>query len=343
MRKKNNIIEINGRPYDANTGAALNHSPAGGAKSKPAVGGPAVKPASAAIARRPAKHAQSHKPAPSGTLMRHAVHKPEPGLKRRIKAQGDTDALARQALDNIVANASLRRLDAKRLQNAKKVAKSQLVSHFLPITADSYTPPVAPPQPKAATPAVHTLANPAKRPKTTADILERAVQQATSHQELPPGRPRHGRAKRNAGITAAVVLPILILAVVVAQNLPNVRLQMASAKAGFSAGLPTYRPAGYSLGQLNYSDGVVAAQFQSNSDGRRYTITQQRSSWSNASLRDSFVAPADAHYQAVEAGGRTIYLYGGHNATWINGGIWYVVQANNSFSDDQLIELATSL
>jgi hypothetical protein len=336
VRKNNNIIEINGQRYDATTGVALKRSPPNNAK--PAVPG---------TIRQPAKHSLSHKPAASSTLMRQAVQKPGPGLKRRFKAQGDTDSLARQALDSIVANASLRRLDIKRLQDAKKVAKSQFVSHFSATTATtaaaSYMPPTTPPKPGASTPAVHTLAGPAKRPKTTADLLERAVQQATSHQELPPGRTRHNRAKRNAGIGAAVVLSVLLLVVVVTQNLSNVRLQMASAKAGFSAGLPAYQPAGYSLGQLNYSDGVVAAQFHSNSDGRRYTITQKRSSLDDASLRDGFVVSADARYQAVETGGLTIYLYGNHNATWINGGIWYVVQANDSFSDRQLIELATSL
>ena len=87
----------------------------------------------------------------------------------------------------------------------------------------------------------------------------------------------------------------------------------------------------------------MAAQFHSNSDGRGYTITQKRSSLDSGSLRDGFVAPTDAHYQEAEAGGLTIYLYGNRNATWVNGGIWYVVQANGSFSDRQLIELATSL
>jgi hypothetical protein len=333
VRKNNNIIEINGQRYDATSGAVLKRYPPNNAK-----------PAAPGTIRQSAKHSPSHKPAPSNTLMRQAVRKPGPGLKRRFKAQGDTDSLARQALDSIVANASLRRLDIKRLQDAKKVAKSQFVSHFSPTTAAvSYTPPTTPPKPNVAAPAVHTLAGPAKRPKTTADLLERAVQQATSHREPPPERTRHNRAKRNAGIGAAVVLSVLLLVVVVAQNLSNVRLQMASAKAGFSAGLPAYQPAGYSLGQLNYSDGVVAAQFHSNSDGRGYTITQKRSSLDSGSLRDGFVAPADAHYQEAEAGGLTIYLYGNRNATWVNGGIWYVVQANGSFSDRQLIELATSL
>jgi hypothetical protein len=330
VRKNINTIEINGHRYDASTGAHLKRSPPTGAR-------PAAKPS------------LSRKPAPSRTLMRQAVQKPGPGLKRRLKAQGDVDSLAQQALESIAASSlsSLRRLDAKRLQDAQKVAKSQFVSHFSAAAATaaaSYTPPTASPKPNPAGRAIPPLTSPAKRPRTTADLLERAVQQATSHQELPPaGQTRHSRAKRNAAISAAVVLPVLVLAVVVAQNLPNVRLQMASAKAGFSASLPAYRPAGYSLGQLNYSDGVVAAQFHSNSDGRHYTITQQRSSWDDASLRDSFVAPLDARYQAVEAGGHTIYLYGERDATWVNGGIWYVVQANGSFSDRQLIELATSL
>lgn len=118
---------------------------------------------------------------------------------------------------------------------------------------------------------------------------------------------------------------------------------MASAKAGFSASLPQYRPAGYNMSQLDYGDGVIAAQFRDKDNGSRYTITQKPSSWDSATLRDSFVAPADARYRTVEAAGRTVYFYGEHNATWINGGVWYQVQTDGSLSDSQMVELATSL
>lgn len=358
MRKNNNTIEINGQLYDATTGAVLKRTPTANAQPEPlataSTSPPAVQPAASDPIRQSVKPAMSRKPAPSSTLMRHAVKKPATGLKRHLRAQGAADLLASPPLGGIVVPTSVQRLDPKRLQDAQKIAKSRFVSRFSPssIGATTVSPATAPtpPQPNSSLPSRHLSAAPAhlapshaKRPKTTADLLDRALQQANSHRELPPEQIRHGHAKRNTAIAGAVVLPVLLLGVVVTQNLSTVRLQMASAKAGFSAALPNYQPAGYSMGQLNYSDGVVAAQFHSNSDNRRYTITQKRSSWDSASLRDSFVATTDGQYQTAQAGGRTIYLYGTGNATWVNNGIWYIIQSNGSLNDNQLIELAASL
>jgi hypothetical protein len=107
--------------------------------------------------------------------------------------------------------------------------------------------------------------------------------------------------------------------------------------------LPGYQPAGYSLGQLSYSAGSVATQFESNSDGRHYTLTQKASPWDNQTLLDSYVKPNNAHYEAVPTGDLTIYLYGNGAASWINHGLWYTVQSDGSLTHDQLVSLAKSL
>lgn len=357
VRKNNNIIEINGQRYDAKTGALLTPSSPKHGKAKPvqpvAAASQHTKPAMHTdVIRRPGKRPALHSPKASRTLMRQAVKKPDPSLKRHLKVQGHTDTLAQPPLAIVAPAHSVQQLDAKRLQKASQVAKSRLISHFLPPAASTASRPaaLAPAQshPEASLPvAVKALAGQdhsaklGKRPKTTADILARAIEQATSHEELPP--PRHSRAKRNVAIGGVVGLSVLLLGVIVTQNLSNVRLQMASARAGFSASLPDYHPAGYSLGQLDYSDGVVAANFHSNSDGQLYSITQKRSAWDSATLLNTFVAPADPNYQTTEAAGRTIYIYGDANATWVNGGVWYVIQSNGSLNDRQLVDLATSL
>lgn len=355
MRKNINIIEINGQRYDAKTGAAL--SPAGPrqAPAKPAP--PAThhaqpakpKPATHSVARRQSKQHSPHRPATAHTLMRQAVKKPGPSLKRHSKVQGHVDVLSGQPLSQLAVKKSAERLDTERLRHAKQIHRSRLISHFPAFTAESADsrgqsiPVTKGPRPKAAGRMARPAASPVKRSKTTAELLDQAVQQATSHLEPPPEPARHrrSRAKRNAGIGAAIALPVLILGVIAAQNLSNVRLQLASAKAGFSATLPSYKPAGYSLGQLNYSDGVVAAQF--NSGSRHYSVTQKRSSWDSATLRDTFVAPIDTHYQTIQAASRTIYLYGNRSATWVDGGLWSVVQTDGSLSNRQLIDLVTSL
>jgi hypothetical protein len=367
VHKTNNIIKINGQHYDATTGALVTSAVPGSesvaarspkpitvteARPEP-VKPSAVRPA----ARQPGKQPAGRGPKPSRTLMRRAVHKPGPSLKRRVKAQGHTDTLAETPLGLIKSSHSVQQLDAKRLQHASQVAKSHFVRHFSPPEAKTggQVPAAPASQPDTAAakvlarPAAPTAqpagqARPAKHSPTTADLLSRAIEQATSHQQPPPAQPAgRGRAKRNVAIGAAIGLPVLVLGLIVTQNLSSVRLQTASAKAGFSASLPDYHPAGFSLGQLNYSAGVVAAQFHSNSDNRGYTITQKQSLWDSADLRDNFVATSDPGYQTVQAGGRTIYLYGQGEATWVNNGIWYVIQGNGSLSEHQLVELASSL
>jgi len=60
-------------------------------------------------------------------------------------------------------------------------------------------------------------------------------------------------------------------------------------------------------------------------------------------LLSNFITPSYPQHQTVQASGLTIYLYNDHSATWVNGGIWYVVQSDGSLNDRQLIDLATSL
>lgn len=356
MRKNNNIIEINGQRYDSRTGAVLPPSGPGQAIAKPL---PAIAhsphpakpgPDMHDVVRRPVKPHASHPPAAAHTLMRQAVKKPAPSLKRQSRAQGHIGSPAKQPLSQLAIKKPVGQLDPERLRKAKQIPKSRLIGHFPPFAAGDATRPAWPAKPVTVSraaplpppkPANHQPKQ--RHTKTTAELLDQAVQRATSHLEPPPDPTGHSRAKRNAGIGAVVALTVLVLGVIVTQNLSNVRLEMASAKAGFNVSLPSYRPAGFALGQLNYSDGVAAAEFNGNEGQSHYSITQKRSSWDSATLRDTFVAPIDARYQTVQAGGRTIYLYGGHNATWTGGGIWYVIQTDGSLSQRQLTDLATSL
>ncbi|HZL08336.1 MAG TPA: hypothetical protein VFC50_04035 [Candidatus Dormibacteraeota bacterium] len=365
MRKNNNTIEINGKLYDASTGALLN-SPT--PKPNKAEAQPPTrheqpaprtsKPALSNVSRKPAKRSSSHAPSSSRTLMRQAVKKPGSSLKRQHKAQGDTDALALRQLRKVIVKPSISRLDEQRLRHAEQIPKSRMISRFPSITSDAFSNGPSPAKSVAAASAAKANlapgrdlparpAQPAKKPRTTADILERAVEQATSHLEPPPPRQkyrrRHDRLKRNTGIGASIGLSVLVLGIIVAQNLSSVRLQMASSKAGFNVSLPNYHPAGYDLGQLNYSQGVAAAQFRSSSDSNQYTITQKSSSWDSSALLDNFVSPSYAQYQTISAKGLTIYIYGTKNATWVNGGVWYVIQSNGLLSDRQLVDLATSV
>lgn len=325
MSRNINIIEITGSGSKTSSGLALRKAPTPGAYRSPAA---------------------------SQTLMRHVVKKPGPSLKRHLKAQGPTDLGYAKTFSKLSVGAVRPRTDAKRPTHSTQIAKSNLISHF---TSSEISPRVFEPNSHATPshnpnlvdsgvrPSARGLPRRTKHSQTTAELLDQVLRHATAHEQLPPKRSRNNRTKHHLALGSGIAVVALLVAVVATQNLSNMRLQVASAKAGFGATLPDYQPAGFSQGGLNYSPGVVAANFHSNSDDRAYNITQKTSPWNSLALRDNFVAPQDSHYQSVGSGGRTIYLYGKGSATWVNNGVWYVIQSRGALSDHQLIELAASL
>lgn len=347
--KTKNTIEINGQRYDATTGEPLGESvraaatPAkamhDSAKHTPTRHLAAHQPAKSAatkihdVARQPAQHTKAHQPNGSKTLMRHAVTKPGTPLKRHTKAHGPSEVAAKPAAE-LRLSQSVHQTHPRRLKQAKQTQQSDLISHFQSVAAHpgmiiQPTAPTATPQ--ATTPG---------KASTTADLLERALQHASGHQETA----HHDRRKqRRTGLAVAGVLAVLVIGVGVSQNLNNMRLHLASAKAGFDASLPEYQPAGFSVGKFNYSPGEVATSFQSNSNDTSYTLIQQPSEFDSKGLLENVVKPADPNYQVVQDSGRTIYLYSQRTVTWISGGVWYQIQDHDSLSDSQLVKIASSL
>lgn len=323
--RKNNIIKINGRHYDADSGALIT----------PAVADVAATPGAGHLVHdviKPPEAATRRSPQPAKTLMRTSVKKPARPAGKPLRAQSQVDAAG---VSFSAPQPVLGVTDTKRLQHAKQITKSDLISRFgAPVKTGA--------APAAATPAagdpVTVPANP--------DLLQHALEQATSHKQPPLKHVRRDTRKRRVATTAAVaVVAIGLLALFTTQNLNSVRLQVASAKAGFSAALPGYKPSGFRLGQLSYSAGVVAFNYVSNSDqDRRFLVIEKASSWDSQALRDSFVVPtAGQNYQTVQAAGQTYYLYGSQNVTWVSGGVWYQVQSKDALGNQQLIVLAKSL
>lgn len=190
MRKNNNIIEINGQRYDAKTGAVLSQASPGQASAKPTAAAHHPQAAAPAVARRSSKQHSPHQPAAAHTLMRQAVKKPQASLKRQVKAQGQIDALAERPLARLTTKKSIGQLDAERLRHAKQIHRSRLISHFPAFTAGDV---IKVRTALAPTEAINQASIPAKqpatharRPKTTAELLDQAVQRATSHLEPPP-------------------------------------------------------------------------------------------------------------------------------------------------------------
>jgi len=367
-----NYIVLNGKHYDAVTGALIkptaNHSQTTHTRITHASatrGKLAVKDSSAAA--KAVKHAQKtasrahhnspqsihrHKPEQSKTLMRKVVNKPShqklPTVKKAYPVQKSSSAIAPKT--------SVNRIDATRSRRAQDIHKSKQVSKFAAVAA-----PIAVPtkiQPVALKPApahagvvpthtghapvshTHKVHKSPQEKKT--ELLEKALANAKSH-EQPATAIKHRSKRRLFSSMAGLAAVLVVVGFVAYMNKASVELQLASVRAGFQASLPNYTPVGYERQSAKAADGKVAINFFSPTQHSNFTLTQESSSWDSQTLFDSIVAQENTTYQTIQSNGRTIYLYGGDKAAWVDGGILYKVDGNAKLNSDQVISLATSM
>lgn len=374
-----NVIELNGKRYDALTGALL-----GKGSAKPAHGraidgfvrsAPVHKPkiqqaaahaprppasTAAALTQPPAKKTvpkkiplaaakplPAHKPQHAKTLMRRAVHKPQASLKPAIKLQTPAEMMAKPH-SALMHKHSAQQIDESRLARAGKTSKHQAIQRFRPT--------------HPARPAAHPLVTPARtshvpviavRPapvhisratpvkQQPADIFEAAIARATSHEQPKHKLPvQRGRRLVN---TLAIVGTFLIIGGFIGYlNLTSLELRVASMQVGFHAAMPAYTPTGYALEDgVKRNGGTISLSFRSGES--RYTITQQASDWNSQTLLDNTLALSGPH-TAIQKNGQTIYVYGkGANAAWVSGGIRYDITGNADLTADEIATIATSL
>jgi hypothetical protein len=290
-------------------------------------------------------------------------------LKPAIKTQSPTELMAapiKTIATPLEKKLSVKQVNPTRLAHAKTVTKSQHVRRFnqAALQAPAARPALAAPQGSMARPhvaaqtarpgtyldlrrqqtAAHHAAAQTRQPVAPAqqptDIFEAAIAHATSHEQPAPKlRRKHSKLVNVlAGVGAFLILGGFITYL----NIPNIEVHVASLQAGFHAQIPGYRPTGYALdGSIHAKNNTVAMRFTSGDSS--YTVTQQPSNWDSQTLLDNYVAFADGSHKAIQSHGRTIYIYGGTNATWVNGGVRYDISGDASLTSDELVSLATSM
>jgi hypothetical protein len=374
VTKANNIIELNGNRYDARTGAPLGAAISlAAATGKPAAepphhgrvmdgvfNGPAPaiispKPAPAAHPTHRTAHAPkplvAHQPQHTKTLRRDFVKAPavQPKQSVRVLAPADLGITKTSATSALYVKPKLssEHIDSDKAKRAQHTPRSATIAHFerghQPFAHRPHTAAAQPVQPSVPAPQ-HTAG---AQPQHT--MFERAIAGASSH-EQPPARESHRHKTRRGvrkharrlSISAAVVAMLLLGSFVAYQNKVALEMQLASARAGFPASMPGYHVVGFVPKQLTYGPGSVTIGFMAGNN-QSFKLVQQQSSWDSETLLQNYVAVANRPYQAYQAAGRTVYTYGAGNATWVSGGTWYQVSGNAHLSNNQLIDLATSM
>ncbi|GAC1387045.1 MAG: hypothetical protein NVS1B7_6140 [Candidatus Saccharimonadales bacterium] len=355
MGNQKNIIELNGNRYDASTGTMIiadSTKTVASTLQKSVLGTGSLdgvsrvrRPNSVAI--QPARLVHK-KPENSKTLMRKSVKKPHNIIKDSGHHQASHSTTV--ATTNI-EKSSKTTVNPVRVARAHDTIKSTLISKFSDALPRTYGIPNLLPLKIAAPPEATAIGKIAAR--ASAQPFQRAIEQATSHNQTPlKKKPIHHRVAKKLHVSPTIIsvssatLAILLIGGFIAyQNVPNLAMRIASTRAGVHASLPGYKPSGFAMaGPIQYKPGQIIISFKSNSDSeRKFSITQSTSAWNSETLLQNFVAVKNQAYQTFENNGKTIYIYNGSNATWVDGGIWYNVQGNSSLNSDQLLRIAASI
>ena len=365
INSKQSTIEINGKRYNARTGKIIqtDTKPVSVSQVKEQPSAKVTKRAVADVSRQSSHLASRNKRTTdrSHTLMRQAVKKPvaKPAIKTSSQSTHSQPSTT-SATSIKPAVRFTTKQDAERQVRAGNTQQNILIAKFNQKIGQNPSQPPAkvdrkiihmPVKPAPIKPASQARPSitPVQRTNKVDSMLERGLREAQTHnqpnQHVKVKKVKNQRRHKIIRYGAAIASVMLLVGFYAYQNIPNISMRYATTRSGVSASLPGYRPAGFSMSNhIQYNPGQVTINFASNSDKERnFSITQKETTWNSDSLLTSYVSVKSDQIQKYEDKGRTIYLYGDNNATWVNGGVWYDINGNSQLNSDQLIRIASSL
>lgn len=209
------------------------------------------------------------------------------------------------------------------------------------VVAPQPVPPVAAPAPE---PTLTPMPQPPLESKPQPSLREMASQ-LSSPSEIKASADKKQSLRQPISVGAAALAVLIMGGYIWVSNYNNLSIRTASQRAGIVASLPNYSPSNYKLdGPISYGTGFVSFNLKNSKESdKSIAVIQRKSDWDSASLLELYVAPKSKDYVAVDSRGLKIYLYGDGQATWVNKGLQYVVQANSNLSRDQIVKMAESL
>lgn len=339
MASKQHIIELNGKRYDAVTGKMIAISPSSAKAALSAVKHAAIDGFTRSMKPRinAGNHVPPHKAEKSKTLMRTAVKKPDFTPSARVPK---SIPRAKPSASAIAAHTPIK---------PRAVHKSALIRRFSDMMPSSMAPALAPEK----APQTTRLQAIATATAATTNPLAAGLANADSHNQPKAKRARsHSRLAKRLRISpralsagSLVLAGLLVGGFFAYQNIPNLSMRLASARAGLHGTLPSYQPAGFGLKDgITYKPGQIEISYKSNSDDRNFKITQNTSSWNSETLLENYDALKNGTPPlAVPTKGKTVYIYNGGNATWVDGGVWYRIEGDSKLNSDQLLNVANSM
>ncbi len=349
MGNPRNVIEINGKIYDATSGRLVSHPTVEPVRTPQTVDGftrPTPKklhttpdtPAQLTLQPKPAKQREV-----SPHHKRHSLQKSQTLMRRAVKKPASQTTKAPQITSSRPTLTSHRSARAQHVSRSAYINKFSTLSAHQPVVKRTAALEVKEAPTHHSAPKHHaTHHTSAPKPTKSEALFNKALEQAPADKKAPTKH--HKKSHRKAKWGASIAAVLLLVGFIAYMNLPNINMQFASTRAGFGATMPGYKPSGFKVdGPISYKAGEVTVAFSSNTDQRNYSVTQAVSSWNSQALQENFLNAKNATYQTAQTNGKTIYMYDNGNATWVNGGVWYQVESNQALSSDQLLKIASSL
>jgi len=289
-------------------------------------------------------HNVTKKPLHSATLMRSAVQKPTKSERMISK----TNSPIRQDKPNIVVPPVMAgSIDPRLERRAKSFSTNHQISRFGATTKRSNQfsqLSSAVPTPRTTIPQI----KPTPKDPTT-QLLDRAIQNATSHQqpklsrkELKQLKGKSPRRLKHLAFTTVGIMFVVVIGFAIHQDMPNLMVKVASARAGFTATLPNYQAVDFKLTSVGYQSNIIELHFEKNNQ-HQFTLTEHSANWDSLTLVSSVIIPVSgSNYSVDVVNGQSIYLYGQDQAAWTHNGIWYQLKGSN-VTDQQIKQIASTL
>lgn len=289
--------------------------------------------------------------------------------------KSDTTTTAKSAHRQVKSSTTLNRRYVKRPMRSTDVAvtikKSPKVSHFASPMMASTTTKMAEPIAQAEPHPLQMTANEQMRMRistnnmnatsglvsgmTAKQMKDQAIQKALANasqatKSETKTKAHHKMSKMHFGwgrvLLALSCAAVAVVAIVyfVNLNMPDISLRVAAMNTGIEASYPSYVPRDFALTDIASEDGKVTLNFRNSAENKRFTLTEERSSWDSNALLNNYIRTDFAeNYATIREQGLTIYI-DNSNAAWVNGGVVYKIHAENDvLTKKQIKSIATSL
>lgn len=192
-----------------------------------------------------------------------------------------------------------------------------------------------------------TLASPQKAPLQSAKAIKQTAIAEALAKEVKPQAPRRLKKQQRGfrrwiSVGSAGLAIMLLGAYFTYLSMPNISIRVAALQSGIGATYPGYRPSGYALrGPISFKQGEVSMRFAYVDGTAGYTITQTKSDWDSAAVKQHVTKEVGAPVTTT-IDGLTIFS-NDDGATWVNGGILYHIKSDAPLSSEHIRKIATSL